>query len=228
MKAWQGRSRRERRGEGLTCGGCNRWLCYWRRQAAVLVVHGGWRCCFSSLSLLYFSFSSLLLFSSSFGLPLLFSLLSLLFSALSFLFPPICLVLSPVFIGKTGEIEAGGGPYAATPKTARGTHLLPLLQHVESFGQVGLVEVFLRESWQWKTGEEKIFFFPCFARPGEEERLQCRSKRHRFGLFFFFFLTVHETASFWAKRAVSFKRKRRKKCVRVHIGPQFVICSIES
>jgi hypothetical protein len=99
---------------------------------------------------------------------------------------------------------------------------------VESFGQVGLVEVFLRESWQWKTGEEKIFFFPCFARPGEEERLQCRSKRHRFGLFFFFFLIVHETASFWAKRAVSFKRKRRKKCVRVHIGPQFVICSIES
>jgi hypothetical protein len=38
-----------------------------------------------------------------------------------------------------------------------------------------------------KTKEEKIFFFPCFARPGEEERLQCRSKRHRFGLLGFFF-----------------------------------------
>ena len=46
--------------------------------------------------------------------------------------------------------------------------------------------------------------------------------------FWYFFLIVHETASFWAKRAISFKRKRRKKCVRVHIGPQFVICSIES
>jgi len=132
-------------------------------------------------------FHSLLrFFSSSFGLPLLFSLLSLLFSALSFLFPPHFSRALPVFIGKTGEIEARGGHYAIAPKIARGTHL-PLLQHVESFGQVGLVDVFLRESWQWKTEEEKIFFFPCFARPGEEKRLQCRSKRHRFGLFFFLF-----------------------------------------
>jgi hypothetical protein len=36
--------------------------------------------------------------------------------------------------------------------------------------------------------EEKIFFFPRFARPGEEEDPQCRSKRHRFGLFFFFLM----------------------------------------
>jgi len=141
--------------------------------------------------LFFFSLSSvfrslLRFFSSSFGLPLLFSLLSLLFSALSFLFPPHFSRALPVFIGKTGEIEARGGHYAIAPKIARGTHL-PLLQHVESFGQVGLVDVFLRESWQWKTEEEKIFFFPCFARPGEEKRLQCRSKRHRFGLFFFLF-----------------------------------------
>jgi hypothetical protein len=33
---------------------------------------------------------------------------------------------------------------------------------------------------------------------------------------------------FWTKCVVSIKRKRRQKCVRVHIGPQFVICSIES
>jgi hypothetical protein len=37
-----------------------------------------------------------------------------------------------------------------------------------------------------KTKEEKIFFFPCFAHPKEEEKLQCRSKQHRFGLSFFF------------------------------------------
>jgi hypothetical protein len=51
-----------------------------------------------------------------------------------------------------------------------------------------------REKWSasfWKESvavieEEKIFFFPRFARPGEEEDPQCRSKRHRFGLFFFF------------------------------------------
>jgi hypothetical protein len=34
------------------------------------------------------------------------------------------------------------------------------------------------------TEEEKIFFFPCFARPGEEEDPQYRLKRHRLGLFF--------------------------------------------
>jgi hypothetical protein len=81
---------------------------------------------------------------------------------------------------------------------------------VESFGQVGLVDVFLRESWRSKTEEEKIFFFPCFARPGEEKRLQFRSKRHRFGLSFF---------NSARNGVVSFKRKRRKKYVRVHIGP---------
>jgi hypothetical protein len=49
-----------------------------------------------------------------------------------------------------------------------------------------------------KTKEEKIFFFPCFARLGEEERLQCRSKQHHFGLLVFF-LTVHETTPFHLK-----------------------------
>jgi hypothetical protein len=33
----------------------------------------------------------------------------------------------------------------------------------------------------------KIFFFPCFVRPGEEEDPQCRSKQHRLGLFPSFF-----------------------------------------
>jgi hypothetical protein len=35
------------------------------------------------------------------------------------------------------------------------------------------------------TEEEKIFFFPCFARPGEEEDPQCRLKQHRLGPFFY-------------------------------------------
>ena len=30
-------------------------------------------------------------------------------------------------------------------------------------------------------------------------------------VFFFFFATVNETAPFWSKRAISFKRKRRQK-----------------
>jgi hypothetical protein len=35
-----------------------------------------------------------------------------------------------------------------------------------------------------------------------------------------------KTTPFWTKRVVSFKRERRQK--HVHIGPQFVICSIKS
>jgi hypothetical protein len=52
---------------------------------------------------------------------------------------------------------------------------------------------FLEEEKSVKTGEQN-FLLPMFSmRPGEEEKLQCLSKRHRFG---FFFLTVYETASF--------------------------------
>jgi hypothetical protein len=57
-------------------------------------------------------------------------------------------------------------------------------------------------------GRKKIFFFPCFARPGEEEDIWCRLKRHHFCFFFFFFFfawTLDEMAPFFPKRAVSFK-----------------------
>ena len=49
-----------------------------------------------------------------------------------------------------------------------------------SFWQVGLVGVFLKGSrclFEGRDGGDrgrKIFFFPCFARPGEEENPQCR------------------------------------------------------
>jgi hypothetical protein len=39
---------------------------------------------------------------------------------------------------------------------------------------------------------------------------------------------MYETTTFWTKRTVSFKRKRWQKHVKIHIGPQFVIYSIES
>ena len=48
-------------------------------------------------------------------------------------------------------------------------------------------------------------------RGGKEEDEQCRSKRHRSGPFFFIY--IYETASFWIKRAVSFK------CVKLQISP---------
>jgi hypothetical protein len=106
---------------------------------------------FLPLKVFFFSSFSVLSPFSLYSLSYLFLCpLSSVFSAPSFF-----LVLSPVFIGKTGEREAGGSHCTAAPKTARVTHLIPILQHVESFGQVGLVSVFLRESWRWKTEEEK-------------------------------------------------------------------------
>jgi hypothetical protein len=39
---------------------------------------------------------------------------------------------------------------------------------------------------------------------------------------------MDETALFWTKRAVSFKRKGRQKHVKVQISLQFVICSNKS
>jgi len=65
--------------------------------------------------------------------------------------------------------------------------------------QVAMVGVFLmfrRERERREVGE-KIFFFPCLARPGEEEDPQCRSKRHRLGPFFF--ESMHETTPFLGK-----------------------------
>jgi len=49
-----------------------------------------------------------------------------------------------------------------------------------SFWQVGLVDVFLKGSRRLFEGRDggdkgrKIFFFPCFTHPGEEEDRQCR------------------------------------------------------
>jgi hypothetical protein len=57
----------------------------------------------------------------------------------------------------------------------------------------------------------------------EEEDIQCRSKRHRFG---FFLWTVYETASFWTKRAVSFKRKWRQNMLISKLILNFLIYSL--
>jgi len=141
------------------------------------------------------------------------------------LYPPFFFFYSlfPYFYRKNRGERARGNHYAAGPKTARGAHSLlfsppldrPQVRGYTSGVMVGLFYAFWRKR-ERKVGE-KISFFPCLACPEEEEDLQCRSKRHHLGLFFTW--TVHETALFWTKRAVSFKRKRRQKGVRVHIGP---------
>ena len=43
-----------------------------------------------------------------------------------------------------------------------------------------------------RKGEEKIFFFPCLACPGEEEDLQCRQNGTVLGFFFFFFFFLQQ------------------------------------
>jgi len=71
---------------------------------------------------------------------------------------------------------------------------------------VGVFLSFFGERGKRKAGEG--FFFPCLMRPGEEEDPQCRSKRHRLGLFFF--KTVDEMAPPYLKCVVSFKKKGAK------------------
>jgi len=136
---------------------------------------------FSSLSLLYFSFSSLLFFFFCFqSSP---SLLPSLFSS-----PFSSLLVSPVFIGKNrGEIWTGR-PLCSRPSTTLGTTILPFLQHVESFGQIGLVGVFLRERWWWKTEEEKSSSSPTLCVQGEKKTHSAVQNGTVSGFFTFFLM----------------------------------------
>ena len=82
-----------------------------------------------------------------------------------------------------------------------------------------------------ERGGDKNPGFPllCYACGGEEEEKQCRSKRHRLVLFFFFFFfKTHETASFWRKRAVSFKFGARNAPTFTSVPQLFLFLSIAS
>ena len=73
---------------------------------------------------------------------------------------------------------------------------------IDSFGGGGGGEE--REAGRFE--KTMVFFVFCFCSIGGRKKdEQCRSKRHRSGLPFFFFFLLYETASFWRKRAVSFK-----------------------
>jgi len=74
---------------------------------------------------------------------------------------------------------------------------------------------------------EKIFFFPCFARPGEEKDPQCLQTGTVSAPFFFFNEQCIKRRRFGQNASFHLKEKAAK-CVRVHISPQFVICSIAS
>jgi hypothetical protein len=110
---------------------------------------------------------------------------------------------------KTRERHGWGGHCAAAPQLPEG-HVssffhCPVVGHRSKVIQVAIVGVFLmfrRERERREVGE-KIFFFSCLARLGEEEDPQYRSKRHRLGPFFF--NQCMKRRRFWAKHVVSFK-----------------------
>jgi hypothetical protein len=84
-----------------------------------------------------------------------------------------------------------------------------------------VVSVFLRESWRWNRGKN-LLLLPLRRASRGRRRHGCRSKRHCFKLLFFF-VTVHETTSFFPKRAVSFKWILEPKRVRFKIKPSICV-----
>jgi hypothetical protein len=75
-------------------------------------------------------------------------------------------------------------------------------------GSLGLGKACGRREGRSKIKEKQTFsFFPYCNVWGKKKEEQCRSKRHR--SFFF----NYETASFWRKRAVSFKSGARTRQV---------------
>ena len=111
------------------------------------------------------------------------SLLSLLFfsPSLGSFFCVFFVSALPCIYRKTGEGNVLGRPLLAAPSTT--------FQQIKS-----QASGWLRASYCVKhgkeirrKGEEKIFFFPCLARPGEEEELQCRQNGTVLGFCFFFF-----------------------------------------
>ena len=160
----------------------------------------------SPSSVFPFLFSSYFLSFLLFVLPLFLLLSPFLFSPL--LCSPPALVLPCFYRQKTGEKEDG----VAT--------MLPPLQHVESFGQVGVLgrRLFdaLEEEKSVKTKEEKNIF-PLFRVSRGRRRPTVPFKMAPFRAFFFIYeqcmkwRCFGQNTPFRIKHAVSFKRKRRQK-----------------
>ena len=154
---------------------------------------------------LFFCFLSHLFFLS---IPFFFLFLPCFFSLFFFSSSPPLLLFCSLFLciyrQKHGErrllslsshgivVGWSGRPLCSRPRTARGARPLcfsPCGSHGSELRQVEglcrrLFKAF-RESKRREKQWNEIFFFPCLAHLGEQEDPQCRSKRHRLGLFFF-------------------------------------------
>jgi len=79
--------------------------------------------------------------------------------------------------------QSGPRPYQVQPSSSPGILGHGIDIHTcQICSKKGLFEAFGERGRGGKQGR-KCFFFPCLVCPGEEEDPQCRSKRHRLGLF---------------------------------------------
>ena len=177
------------KGEGFT----------WRRLSRLAMANGGAMVPAVPAVLvaapLFFllSSSSGLLFFFFFGLITLLPLLSLLSFPLSSLFcffsPLLFSRALPCIYRKNRGERGRGRPLCSHPKNCPRNTSPPSSPTRGKLRASGVGQrLFEREMAVENRGRKKIFFFPCFARPGEEEDIWCRSKRHHFCFFFFSFL----------------------------------------
>jgi len=191
------------------CGGGNNAV----RGGWGTVARSGWRCCpvflSSSLSPLCFSFSSLFLLSL-----FSFSFRFFLFVSLFFFFLPSSLSFffsSPVFIGKNKGESGLGGHCATAPPT---------------HGKLWASRHLFKRGSRCKQ-RKKNLLLPLLRASRGRRRPTVPSKQLHFGLLFFYEQCM-KGCRFGQNTSFHLKGKGGKKHVRVHIGPQFVIYSIES
>ena len=189
-----------RRGEGLTCGACNRWLCYWKRQAAALVA--GDAVFLLSLSSVLRSLSAFLFFFFFRLFPSLFS--SLLCSvslsrsfglSLPSLLRPLFFPFPCFYRQKQGRETWLGRPLCCRPEPPKG--YIPFLLPPRG-KQVGCRRLFERElAVEQKKKSSSSSPASCVL---GKKKTWVPFKTTPFPAFLFFFLiTVHETTSFFLK-----------------------------
>jgi len=216
--AWRGKKWKQRkRAEGLLgdASVVQRWptvarwfqrcrQCWWQLLCFFFFLSPYFSLLSSSSGLLFFFFFGLITL-----LPLL-SLLSFPLSSLFCFFSPLLFSRALPCIYRKNRGERGRGrPLCNHPKNCPRNTSPPSSPTRGKLRASGVGQrLFKRELAVENRGRKKIFFFPCFARPGEEEDIWCRLKRHHFCFFFFSFFfawTLDEMAPFFPKHAVSFK-----------------------
>ena len=153
-------------------------------------------CFFSFLLLLCLSVLS---FSPSLSVSLSFSL-----------FP---LVLPCIYRQKTGETSWWGGHCWPPPP-------LPF-PWITTLGNGGRLFAQKTGKKVGEKGEEKSSSSPASRVQGKKKTYSAVKTAPFWASVFFFFATVNETAPFWSKRAISFKRKRRQNASDFKEGLQF-------